>query len=218
MSKQKKYHFIYKTTNVLTGKYYYGMHSTIKLNDGYLGSGKRLRYSIRKYGEENHKREIVEFIDSRKKLKQREKEIVNLNEIAKNDCLNLTVGGFGGFSRKQQRENAKRSNEKQKFLRENDFDWVKKKSKNQSKAGLLSYEEGRRKKIYFYDWNGKKHKEGSKQLIGQKSSIHQKGSGNSQYGTCWIYSLEKKVNKKIKVEESKKYLDKDWIKGRKMFL
>lgn len=33
-----EYHFIYKTTNLLTGKYYIGMHSTNDLNDGYLGA------------------------------------------------------------------------------------------------------------------------------------------------------------------------------------
>ena len=68
--KEKKYHFIYKTTNLLSGKYYIGMHSTDNLGDGYLGSGKRLRYSINKYGEENHNREILEFVDSRKELKK----------------------------------------------------------------------------------------------------------------------------------------------------
>jgi len=53
MSKNKiKYHFLYKTTNLINNKYYYGMHSTYKLDDGYLGSGNRLRYSIRKYGKE----------------------------------------------------------------------------------------------------------------------------------------------------------------------
>ena len=91
--KEKKYHFIYKTTNLLSGKYYYGLHSTDDLDDGYLGSGRRLRYSINKYGKENHKREIIEFCKNRKELICRESEIVTLDEIAKEDCINLIVGG-----------------------------------------------------------------------------------------------------------------------------
>jgi hypothetical protein len=91
--KEKKYHFIYKTTNLLSGKYYIGMHSTDDLNDGYMGSGKRLRYSINKYGKKNHKVEYLEFFGTREELAAREKEIVSLNEIAKEKCMNLRVGG-----------------------------------------------------------------------------------------------------------------------------
>jgi len=94
--KPHKYHYIYKTTNLLSGKYYWGMHSTSNLNDGYMGSGKRLTYSIRKHGRTNHKVEIIEFLNSREELGKRESEIINLNEIAKEDCMNLRVGGLGG--------------------------------------------------------------------------------------------------------------------------
>jgi len=95
MRKQKKYHFIYKTTNLLSGRYYIGMHSTDDLDDGYLGSGTYLRRAINKYGKENFKREILEFCDSRIELKSREEEVVNLREIAKKECMNLRVGGTG---------------------------------------------------------------------------------------------------------------------------
>ena len=66
--KEKSIHYLYKTTCKVTGRYYIGMHSTSNIDDGYLGSGKRLRYSIRKHGEDNHEKEILEFFDSRELL------------------------------------------------------------------------------------------------------------------------------------------------------
>tara|TARA_R110000850_G_scaffold57385_5_gene134277 strand:+ start:12750 stop:13397 length:648 start_codon:yes stop_codon:yes gene_type:complete len=211
--KEKKLHFIYKTTNLLTGRYYIGMHSTDDLEDGYLGSGKRLRYSIRKYGEQNHQREILEFIDTREELKFREKEIVSLDEIAKENCMNLVVGGEGGFSSEQQRENAKKSNERQKELSKNPK-WVKKRSKKMTESLNKQYEKGDREKVYFYDWNGKKRSEESK----KKMSLSKKGTGvgknNSQFGTCWI--TKGGVNKKIKKDDLSQFENEGWIRGRKV--
>lgn len=51
---RRKYHYIYKTKCLLTNKYYIGMHSTDNLDDGYVGSGKRLWYSINKHGLKKH--------------------------------------------------------------------------------------------------------------------------------------------------------------------
>jgi hypothetical protein len=45
-------HYIYKTTCNFNQKYYIGMHNTSNLEGGYMGSGKRIRYSIRKYGKD----------------------------------------------------------------------------------------------------------------------------------------------------------------------
>ena len=98
--KEKQHHFIYKTTNLLNGKYYYGMHSTDNLNDGYLGSGRRLKRSLNKYGKENHKREILEYLLDRKTLIEREKSIVNENLLSDNLCMNLKLGGEGGATHK----------------------------------------------------------------------------------------------------------------------
>jgi len=91
--KQKTLHYIYKTTCLITKKYYIGMHSAYTLDDGYLGSGKILRKSIRKYGKENHVREIIEFCKTREDLPIRESEIVNKALLADPLCINLILGG-----------------------------------------------------------------------------------------------------------------------------
>lgn len=92
--KKHNVHYIYKTTCIVTEKYYIGIHSTNNIYDGYLGSGKRLRYSIRKYGKENHIKEILEFFTSREETEKRECVLINEN-INNSNCLNLTNGGTG---------------------------------------------------------------------------------------------------------------------------
>jgi len=94
--RQKLYHYIYRTTCLVTGKFYVGMHSTDDLDDGYLGSGKILGYSRRKHGDENHKREILELLPTREALKLRETEIVNEQLLADPLNINLKYGGDGG--------------------------------------------------------------------------------------------------------------------------
>ena len=65
-------------------------------------------------------------------------------------------------------------------------------------------------------WQGRKHKEETKKKIGSKNSIHQRGSGNSQYGTCWIYNIEMQKSKKIDKKNLTTWLKKGWLKGRKL--
>ena len=97
---EKIYHIIYKTTCLVTNKYYIGMHSTDNLEDGYMGSGKALKFSIKRYGKENHSVEILEMVESRELLAEREKAIVTLSKVRNGKCMNLKVGGIGGFTKK----------------------------------------------------------------------------------------------------------------------
>ena len=208
--KQKKYHYLYKTTNVVTGKYYYGMHSTNDLNDGYLGSGKRLRYSINKYGEENHNKEILEFVKNRKELIKREKKLITLNEIAKVDCMNLKIGGDGGFiSEEQQKRRASAGGKATAIKLKTDDVFLKKHSENSSKTLKKTHYLG---KIRYNTFEGKKHTNETIERMKKNKIGHGNGNLNSQYGTCWI--TKNNINKKIKLIELDNFLIMGWIKGR----
>lgn len=50
---------VYRTTNLINGKFYIGIHRTDDPLDAYLGSGTILRRSIAKYGEKNFRKEIL---------------------------------------------------------------------------------------------------------------------------------------------------------------
>ena len=191
-------------------KYYIGMHSTSNLSDGYVGSGKRLWYSIKKYGKENFKCEILEMLPDRNSLKQRESEIVCGKLLEDKQCLNIKNGGEGGFANEEHRkkflESAKKTmiislqngHKIQSLLWKTDKNWTEKQRKNRSlcSKGNKSF-------------TGKRHKEETKLKIGKTNSSNQKGSKNSQFGTFWITNGIK--NKKNKIN---KEIPKGWYRGR----
>lgn len=85
------YHIVYKTIHTLTGEYYIGIHSTNNLNDGYLGSGSRIKEYI-KTQKEYLKREILEFCNCRVSLAIKEKDYVNETILSDSKCLNRQLG------------------------------------------------------------------------------------------------------------------------------
>jgi hypothetical protein len=206
--KKKKYHYIYKTTNIVNGKYYIGMHSTDNLNDGYVGSGKRLWYSIKKYGKENFKCEIIEMLPDRLSLREREKELVNESILKEKMCMNLKPGGDGGFVDDEH---------KKKFHRNGGIATIHllKKYAAEHLKKMKTDDEYRKKFSNIFkgntNWVGKHHTEESKRKIGNANSLIQRGSGNSQYGTKWITNGNE--NKKIKKEEP---IPNGWRLGRQL--
>lgn len=84
-----KYHYFYKITNNINNRFYYGIHSTNNLDDGYMGSGLRLNYAFKKYGMENFTKEILKFFDTREECAKYEAEVVNKNLINDPNCYNV---------------------------------------------------------------------------------------------------------------------------------
>lgn len=93
-----KYNFVYKTTNNINGNYYYGVHLTDDLNDGYLGSGLILKRAINEYGKSNFTREIIQYFSEPKDAFRLEAEIVTPELINDPHCYNIAVGGHGGYT------------------------------------------------------------------------------------------------------------------------
>lgn len=87
---------VYKTTNLINGKFYIGQHK--HENDNYLGSGLILKQAINKYGRKNFKREILESgITSQKVLDEREIFwIDHFDAVNSPNAYNIATGGLGG--------------------------------------------------------------------------------------------------------------------------
>jgi group I intron endonuclease len=197
-------HLIYKITNTLNGRFYIGMHTGFE-DDGYIGSGKRIRAEIKKHGKENFSKEILEVCSDRKSLEQREAAIVNEELLIDPLCLNLKNGGEGGgrFWSKEQQLNATiagNMSPKRKSKLINDKITATKKLRgtmvvpNPATFGML----------------GKNHSNKTK----QKMSLSGSGEKNSQFGSCWVMIDGKSI--KIKKEFLNEYLAKGYSKGRIM--
>ena len=195
--KEKEFNFIYKITNTINKNYYVGMHSTNDMNDGYMGSGKRIITSISEYGVENFIREILEYLPNRELLIKREMDIVNGEMLKDIMCLNIKKGGDGGFvSEEAQTKRSIAANKALNKKLKNDNLFLLK-FKNSVSEGL--------KKAYINGWippaTGNKYRlglitsESTKTKIGNANKISQKGERNSSFGTIWI--TDGMENKKI---------------------
>jgi hypothetical protein len=211
--KEKQYHFIYKTTNLLNGKYYYGMHSTDNLNDGYYGSGRRLKCSLNKYGKKNHNFEIIEHLPTRKALINREKEIINLNEIAKESCMNLMIGGVGGYiSEEQQRNRSHCGGVAYSIKLKTDNEFKKMIHDIRSEKAKTNYKLGIYKDKRYDNFKNMNHTNETKKIMSEAHRGNGIGDKNSQHNTCWITNGI--INKKIKKTNINSIINTEWKLGR----
>ena len=186
IKENKRFHFTYRTTNLINNRYYLGMHSTNRIDDGYLGSGKRLYYELNKYGRDSFKFEILEQFESREQLVQAEINLITEQDLKSINCLNLKLGGSGGFSEEVGKAGRLAGNVEYLRLLKEDPTYRARIVEMCRVRMKKQYTEGTRLKVVKYDWTGKKHK--AESITKMKNSAKGKGKGdrNSQYGTCWI--------------------------------
>lgn len=211
------FYTVYKVTNQITGKIYIGCHKTLDLDDSYMGSGKYLKRSQEKHGMHNFTKEILFVYDNSKDMFSKEAELVNADFVTEENTYNIKVGGCGGFQ--YVNENGLNTQWKDREARAAKLSIS---HKNRiANGGYLSPEFlGDTRSEEFIEnallgaFRGMSHAEESKKAIGLKNAIHQKGAGNSQYGTMWIHSPELRISKRIKKEEP---IPDGWCKGRKIY-
>jgi hypothetical protein len=115
MNKQKEtWYYLYRTLNIVNGKEYIGVHKTSNLRDGYIGCGiytqkdaKRFSkvkaspfiHAVCKHGYENFIKEVLYHFNSDEEAYKKEKEVVDLDYIEKENTYNITIGGKGGANK-----------------------------------------------------------------------------------------------------------------------
>jgi len=204
------FYTVYKITNVVNEKIYVGVHQTENLDGGYMGSGNLIKRAIRKYGVENFEKEYLAIFDNRDDMFDMEAIIVNEEFVTSSNTYNMKEGGFGGWIPGTNVKGNEAAVKKLQELHENDPEWVE--------QFLLKTQQGLREYYKTHpgscSFKGKQHTSESKKKIGSANAKHQRGQGNSQFGTMWIYNPILEENKKIKKTD---IIPHGWYKGRKKF-
>lgn len=216
---QRKYHYIYRITRTDgSGKYYIGMHSTDDLDDGYFGSGSLLSRSIKKHGKEKHTKEILEHLPTREALKLREKVLVNEELLDDKKCMNLKLGGEGGFDHLNtpkmlwQKNEASRKGNQALQLKFQNPEFREAWGKRASEGLHIQYASGRKPT----GWSKEASERSNSPEANAKRRISmigkQDGERNSQFGTCWVTNG---IPLKIKKQNLEAYLNNGYVQGRK---
>lgn len=101
-------YIVYQTINIVNNKIYVGVHKVknIEVFDGYIGNGVNINYpstymnpkypfqfAVKKYGTANFKRSVLYIFDNEYDAYIKEKEIVNLEFVQREDTYNCILGG-----------------------------------------------------------------------------------------------------------------------------
>lgn len=217
---------VYKITNTINNKIYVGVHKTNNIDDGYMGSGVLIKRAQEKYGIENFTKEILHYCDSIESMFDMESQIVNEEFVKQENVYNLVQGGFGGYSglsKDDHREFSQKGRQAANIVLREKYgdDWQSVINKMAQDAKTPeSYKQAQQTHLERYGtkytFEGKTHTTETKQKMSDAKKGKGTGVENSQYGSCWVYSLDLKKSKKIKSTEIDQYIENGWLKGRKI--
>lgn len=129
---------IYKTTNLINGRFYVGQDKYN--NPNYYGSGKILKQSFKKYGKENFTKEILEYCSSLEYLNKREIYWINiLNAQERGVGYNISKGGSGGDTISNNPNKDIICQNHSEWMKENNPTRGRKRSEEEIEKGRISY-------------------------------------------------------------------------------
>jgi hypothetical protein len=206
------FYTIYKTTNLVNGKIYVGLHVTDKLDDDYLGSGKLIQAAIKKYGRDKFKREYIKICKSQEEMYDSEAEIVNEDFVKRSDTYNMKTGGTGSWYHINSDKETKRKSSSigGKIVANRDTNPFKSLEWQREFGGMNNPEV-----VKDLCCRANSPDAIAKKKETWKKTGRGKADKNSQFGTCWVTHTEF-GNKKISKEEIEKFLLLGYTKGRKM--
>lgn len=213
------HYYLYEIKNNLNGKIYVGAHETSNIDDGYMGSGKIIKRSIKKNGVENFTKLILRTYSSAEEMYAQEAEIVNEEFIARDDTYNIKLGGQGGFDyinnncgNQGARLNAALTPE-QRYL------GGKNAGKKNAAKWKLNPESRHLTFTKEFNVEMRKRAQSEEAKAKRKESFnrigHSQGNKNSQFGKIWISNVLTKEVARITINDT---IPEGWVKGKKGYV
>lgn len=193
------YGYIYKTTNLVNGKIYIGQKKSNKfLENKYLGSGKRLKQAIIKYGVDNFSVEVLEEIDDESLMDEREIYWISFYNST-NGTIGYNISAGGNVNRTMIGENNPRYGVRL------------------TQEQKIKHREALKKRNLFGDNNPSKKPENRKK-ISEALKGHSVSEEEKQklryYNTHKIYITNGEINKTILPEYLSEWEEKGFYIGR----
>lgn len=213
---------VYQIKNKINNKIYIGCHQTTDLNDGYMGSGKVLKYAFDKYGEENFTKDILFIFETPQEMFAKEAELVTLEFCEREDTYNVKLGGSGGWDYinanginkspypsspeviEQRRQTLLETRRK---LRENAPEWWDG-YKTRISTSLSNYYQQ-----HDHHCKGKPKTPEQRAKMSASAKINNQGSGNPNYGKRWMH--KDGVTESVPANDIEIRLADGWKFGRK---